>query len=294
MKTLDIANVPFNGGNRDGSTEQTAAILADPAFAQQLAQQYPLRPGRVVTLQSEHTHDNQAACSRLFMRVHDTMMQQMQALPHQPFLLIGGDHSIAMGTWSGVLDAAPDPDRVGLLWFDAHMDAHTFQTTPSGNLHGMPVAALLGADDPELRAFYPGCHHLNPDNLVLAGVRSYETEERELLDRMGVAWYGVDQMVHSDAGLAWIRSLWQRLRTQCDWIGISIDIDVIDPVDAPGVSTPVANGLPANTLYQLLHWLMQQPECIGLEIAEYSPANDAMSKTRQVLLDLIGHAFTKP
>ncbi|MGZ8227389.1 MAG: arginase family protein [Methylococcaceae bacterium] len=87
------------------------------------------------------------------------------------FLVIGGDHSCALGTWGGVLNGFQQPGKFGLLWLDGHMDAHTFATSPSGNIHGMPLAALLGKADPKLAAMYPGSAFIKPENLILIGVR---------------------------------------------------------------------------------------------------------------------------
>ena len=113
---------------------------------------------------------------------------------NQPFLVIGGDHSCALGTWGGVLNGLQQPDKFGLIWLDAHMDAHTFATSPSGNIHGMPLAALLGKADKKLAAMYPGSDFIKPENLILIGVRSYENEEYDLLKQAAVEIVFADQI----------------------------------------------------------------------------------------------------
>jgi len=101
-------------------------------------------------------------------------------------LVLGGDHSIAVGTWSGAANALAPGGRLGLVWLDAHMDAHVPRTSPSGNWHGMPVAHLLGRGAPELTALARSGPALRPENLCLVGVRSYEPPEARLLRRLGV------------------------------------------------------------------------------------------------------------
>ena len=88
---------------------------------------------------------------------------------HQPFMVISGDHSSAMGTWAGVLNALQPTHQLGLLWLDAHLDAHTYRSSPSGHCHGMPVAALLGKADARLRRLYPSLHYLNTKPVDYAG-----------------------------------------------------------------------------------------------------------------------------
>ena len=108
------------------------------------------------------------------------------ALARKSILVLGGDHSCALGTWGGVLQAFRFPSDFGLIWIDAHMDAHNFDTTPSGNLHGMPLAGILGVGDARLQSLYPGHAYLHSPNVHLMGVRSYESAEADLLKSQGV------------------------------------------------------------------------------------------------------------
>ncbi|MGZ5054140.1 MAG: arginase family protein [Methylobacter sp.] len=105
---------------------------------------------------------------------------------NQTFLVIGGDHSCALGTWGGVINGLQQRDKLGLIWLDAHMDAHTFATSPSGNIHGMPVAALLGRADKKLASMYPGQGFIKPEHFIMIGIRSFENEEYQLLKQAKV------------------------------------------------------------------------------------------------------------
>lgn len=209
-----------------------------------------------------------------------------------PFLVIGGDHSCALGTWSGVLQGLPSNNELGLIWLDAHMDAHTFATTPSGNIHGMPVAALIGQADERLRAVYPTNCFIPPENLLLIGVRSYESAEYALLKQANVKVIFADQI--SDFSETLLHAIEQLSKT-CGTIGISLDLDFIDPEDAPGVETPVPGGIKAAALLAALAsvkgQIKDQAKFCGLEISEYNPETDRHAKTLHLMKAIIETFF---
>ncbi|MDP1663793.1 MAG: arginase [Methylobacter sp.] len=203
---------------------------------------------------------------------------------NQAFLVIGGDHSCALGTWGGVLNGLQQPGKLGLIWLDAHMDAHTFATSPSGNIHGMPLAALLGRADKKLATLYPSSDFIKPENLILIGVRSYEPEEYDLLKQAAVDIVFARQI----DGLAQvlIKAI-DKLSLSCQVIGISIDLDFIDPDDAPGVETPAQGGIKAGELLEALSLINRHPKICGLEISEFNPENDSENKTLQLMKAII-------
>jgi ornithine--oxo-acid transaminase len=198
-------------------------------------------------------------------------------------LVIGGDHSLAAGSWRGIgraLGAAP-----GLIWIDAHLDAHTPDSSPSGNAHGMPLAALFGLGDP-LMTDIPG-PSLDPARTVVIGVRSYETAEIERLAALGVRLYEMPEI--NARGLAEVFAEARSLVDNGPW-GISLDLDAIDPGHAPGVSTPVAGGLLPEALRQVLRGVLRERNCVGLEIAEYNPLADPDGRTANLVLGLLDAA----
>ncbi|MGZ5621026.1 MAG: arginase [Methylobacter sp.] len=203
---------------------------------------------------------------------------------NQPFLIIGGDHSCALGTWGGVLNGLQQPGKFGLIWLDAHMDAHTFATSPSGNIHGMPVAALLGKADKKLAAMYPGSGFIKPENLILIGVRSYEDEEYDLLKQVKVEIVFAKQINRLAQVL--IKAV-DKLSLSCQAIGISIDLDFIDPEDAPGVETPAPGGIKAEELIETLSLINRHPKICGLEISEFNPEKDFNNRTLYLMKDII-------
>jgi arginase len=214
-----------------------------------------------------------------------------QTKENQPFLIIGGDHSCAMGTWGGVLNAMQQPDKFGLIWLDAHMDAHTYLTSPSGNVHGMPVAALLGRADEKLASIYPSPHFINAAYLILIGVRDYEQEEYDLLKQAGVEIVFANQMNGFATAL---NKAVNKLSMTCDRIGISIDLDVIDPEDAPGVETPAKSGIKAKELLTALSLINSHPKICGLELSEFSPEKDINHKTLYLMKTIVEAFYGEP
>ena len=210
---------------------------------------------------------------------------------NQPFLVIGGDHSCALGTWGGVLNGLQQHGKFGLIWLDAHMDAHTFATSPSGNVHGMPVAALLGRADKKLAMMYPGSGFIKPENLILIGVRNYENEEYDLLMQAAVEIVFADRI----NGLAQVLiEAIDKLSLSCRTIGISIDLDFIDPEDAPGVETPAQGGIKAKELIESLSSINRHPKVCGLEISEFNPEKDSKNKTLHLMKAIIEAFYGEP
>ena len=222
---------------------------------------------------------------RLFRQLHHATQNCVRS--KQPFLVVEGDHSSAMGTWSGVMDGLEADQSLGLIWIDAHMDANTFQSSPTGNVHGMPVAALLDSKDRRLQKLYPGKKHLDPKNLILIGLRSYETGEKALLDSLGVEYYTVDSLKATGSLETILRRSVKRLEERCSQIGMSIDMDAIDPRDAPAVATPVAQGLRGRELVQAISKALQNITLCGLEISEYVPEIDPDQRTVRLISQLI-------
>lgn len=198
-------------------------------------------------------------------------------------LVIGGDHCIALGTWRGVMVANPHPEPVGLIWIDAHLDAHTPETSPSGRLHGMPLAALLGVGAPPLvNGNEP---RLDPRHVCVVGVRSAEAAEQALLARLGVRVIDMAEIARTglQAALAEARRI---AGEGTAGYGISLDLDALDPHDAPAVGVPCDNGLRGNRLVAALRTLRGDPKLLALEIAEFDPHHDVDHRSARLVIDL--------
>jgi ornithine--oxo-acid transaminase len=219
--------------------------------------------------------------ARWCARLADTVVASLGA-GHQPFV-VGGDHSIAAGTWRGVARAAAGP--IGLLWIDAHLDAHVPDDSPSGNPHGMPLALLLGEGDPRLAM---SC--LLPWNVCVVGARDWEDSEWQRLRRLGVT-------IFTDADIA-RRGLPETLRDALRVVrggeagfGVTIDLDVLDPKEAPGVNTPAAGGQPATSWFDALRGLATEPDCLAVELVEYDGERDRDGMTADRVAELTASLF---
>jgi arginase len=199
---------------------------------------------------------------------------------HEFPVVIGGDHSCAVGTWRGVAAAFEGP--VGLVWIDAHMDAHTRATSPSGNLHGMPLANLLGE--------WGGTRALAPGHVCLIGIRSFEPEEEALLERLGVRIYRMPEV--RERGLAAVMTEAIGIATTgTRAFGISLDVDAVDPAAAPGVSTPAESGIEPEALLEALRIAAASPGLAGLEMVEYNPTVDREGRTGLLVTQALAAAL---
>lgn len=204
---------------------------------------------------------------------------------HLPCVL-GGDHSCAGGTWSGV--ARSVRGELGLVWIDAHMDAHTPGTSHTGRLHGMPLAWLLGEDDDPLYGLATGV--IEPEHVALIGVRSYEPEEKLRLERLGVRVVYMEEI--RSRGIKPVLDEAIAIATRgTTAFGISIDLDVVTPDEAPGVGTPVPDGVSGAELGRALDGIGLRADLAALELVEYSPRLDPTGGTARVAVDLVRAAL---
>ena len=200
-------------------------------------------------------------------------------------VILGGDHAIAAGTWRGVSRALGTPP--GLIWIDAHLDAHTPESTPSGNPHGMPLAALLGKGATEMVDIAGTA--LDPARIAVLGVRSYESAEASFLSDRGVQVFEMAE-IHRRGLAAVFADALTIASPEGRPYGISLDLDAIDPETAPGVSTPVSNGIASGDLCQALAGRLRSPSLVALEIAEYNPGNDPTHTTARLAVALLAAA----
>lgn len=203
------------------------------------------------------------------------------AAGHFPVVL-GGDHAIVMGSWAGV--ARGQGGTLGLIWLDAHLDAHTLETTPSMNAHGMGAAALLGHGYGPFLDLCGGV--LRPEHVCYIGVRSYERGEMALLRRLGVRIIEMEEVKRRgiDAALAEGLAI---ATSGTDGFGLTIDLDGFDPQDAPGIGLKEPDGLRAAPTCAALSLLAQHEKLRALEIVEYIPEFDCDRRTAHLVRDLI-------
>ncbi len=204
----------------------------------------------------------------------------------QFFIVFGGDHSCAIGTWSGVYDALDSQDELGLIWIDAHMDSHTPETTPTGNIHGMPLASLLGYGNAKLINILKAQPKLKPQNICLIGIRSYEEGEAELLKKLNVRIFFMDEV--KERGMeAVMKEALSIVKKHTSYFGVTLDIDAIDPADAPGTGVVESDGIRAKDIYRAVQMLANEKRLIGFEIAEFDPHKDKNHMTEMFISNLI-------
>ncbi|PZN09946.1 MAG: arginase [Bacillota bacterium] len=207
-------------------------------------------------------------------------------------LVLGGDHSLAVGTVAGLLDAGWDD--LGLLWFDAHADFNDSETTPSGNVHGMPVSCIVGQAAPELLAYTRWMRRYLPaDRIVMIGLRDVDPGERQRLRASGIAVYTMQQI--DEMGIAEVtRRALEHLRTRgARRLYVSFDMDVVDPDVAPGVGTPVVGGLTYRESHLAMEIVAESGLLAGMEVVEVNPIRDVLNRTAELAVALIASAFGK-
>ena len=202
-------------------------------------------------------------------------------------LFLGGDHSIAMGTIGGVSHAR----STGLIWMDAHGDFNTLETSPSGNVHGMPLAALLGDGDPGLVNIGRSGQKIDPDNVVLIGIRSLDEKEKERLKESGVTLYTMRDI--DEKGISAITNEILMKFIRMKHIHISLDMDIMDPVEAPGVGTPVLGGLTYREAHLFMEIMADSAKLSSMDMVEINPILDQANKTAGLAVDLAVSALGK-
>lgn len=206
-----------------------------------------------------------------------------------PFV-IGGDHSCAIGTWSGI--AATQKQALGLLWIDAHLDSHTPETSETQRLHGMPLAVLLGEGDTRLSGLAGQRPAIDPRFCAVIGARSFEAGEPVRLRRLGVRFYTGHEIRQRGLGIV-LAEAWRRVAAAPGGFGVSLDMDVLDPMLAPGVSVPEHRGLHPQQLATLLRQQPRKHRLRGLEVVEFNPRRDPQGRTRRLLPTLMSSLLLK-
>lgn len=198
-------------------------------------------------------------------------------------VFLGGDHSISIGTVSGVAGAAKDAGPTGVIWLDAHADFNTPETSPSGNVHGMPLATLTGRGYTDLVSI--GGPAVRGGDVVIVGLRSVDREERELLAEAGVNVYTMKDV---DAyGIASVMRGALEDLSHLDRVHLSFDLDVVDPEVAPGVGTPVRGGLTYREAHLVMELINEAGVVTSLDVVEINPILDAKNGTAELAVELV-------
>ena len=226
-------------------------------------------------------------CNRLRLRVRRTL--EDGRVP----LVMGGDHSIAIGTVAGVAEHFRNQQqKIGLIWVDAHADMNTPEISPSGNVHGMPLATLLGIGHEKLVAIGGFSPKVDKENVCLIGIRDLDEHERDVVRRSGIHAYtmrdvderGMRAIMQESIGFASNGTV---------GFHVSFDLDGMDPRDVPGTGTPVKGGISWREANLLMEMVADSGRMTSLEITELNPILDVRNQSGEVAVDVILSAFGK-
>jgi arginase len=238
-----------------------------------------------------HLGNHAEAVSRWVEAIHDETLAAL-AEGQRPFL-IGGDHSVSMGSVSAVArHVAREGKRVAVLWIDAHPDFNTPQSSPSGNMHGMSLAFLTGNEDLTRLMHGREFPAILPTDVSVIGARSIDREEKEAIATAGVRCH--DMRVVDEHG---IRHIMEETLAGIDpattHLHVSFDLDVVDPALAPGVGTPVLGGLNYREAHHVMELLHDSGLVGSLDVVELNPMRDIEGQTAHLMVDLVGSLFGK-
>jgi len=208
-------------------------------------------------------------------------------------LIIGGDHSIAIGSFAGVASYYKKKNEtLGLIWFDAHADINTPETSPTGNIHGMPLATLLGYGAPELTNVAGFAPKLDPKLCVHVGARDIDAGERELIRKLGIRFFTMREI--DERGMKECMDDAIKIASRgSGGYGVTFDVDVLDPGDAPGSGTLVRGGLTYREAHLAMEKIAEAGGMRSLEIVEINTALDVNNKTAELGVELILSALGK-
>ena len=267
------------------ATSEAPAYLCDRGIIGRLgAQGVEARWSEIIAVSDEAGADVAGAISRAGRSLAYSVSDAVRN--NSSFTVLGGDHSCAIGTWSGAANALRGDGPLGLIWVDAHMDSHTPETSPSGRIHGMPLACLLGHGDSALTAIAHAPPAVLPQHVAIVGVRSYEAEEAEMLRRLGVRVFFMGEI--EKRGLAAVMDDASHIAFNgTAGAGISIDLDALGPEEVSAVGSPEPGGLAVSDLCAALTRFTENPRAIGCEIVEFNPTLSGAVKTADIIEELL-------
>lgn len=298
-KQISLLGVPLGFGSSLAGVDIGPAALRVARLNQRIAQlgytvhdlgdlriERPQSAGELAG-KANYLHEISAACEELAVAVHKIMSDG--ELP----VILGGDHSIAIGSIAGVASFCREQNQaLGLIWFDAHADMNTPETTPSGNIHGMPLSALLGYGAKELTDVSGFAPKLEPRFCAHIGARDLDQGERELIRRLGIRFFTMREIDERGMSACVDEALVIASRADGGY-AVTFDIDALDPGDAPGSGTLVRGGLTYREAHLAMEKIAEAGGMRSLEIVEINTALDINNRTAELGVELILSALGK-
>lgn len=289
IQQVAIVAVPFGKGAGTPGAELGPAHLHAAGLARKLAElnisfrlaeevSSTAQPRPVQAANAKHLSEVHEVSSQLSDRISEIVAEG--AFP----LVLGGDHSISIGTIAGLAEHYPN---LGVIWFDAHSDLNTVDTSPSGNIHGMSLGISLGKGIPLLTGLRGISPKIKPEHVAIVGARSLDSGEKAYIRSLGIACYTMHDI--DLIGIARVmEKVIRQLRQSTDGVHVSFDIDSLDPREAPGTGTPVRGGLSYREAHLALELLYQSKLVTSAEFVEVNPSLDHNDQTAKLAVELIG------
>ena len=289
-KTISIIGVPMDLGQGRRGVDMGASAIRYAGLQERIEQLgYTVKDqGNIhVPTAETHTISNQNHKLKYLPEVvrvsEDLAAKVAEVVKQDEFpIILGGDHSIAIGSLAGVTQQYKN---LGVIWFDAHGDFNTEETTPSGNIHGMPLAVSVGIGHQELvnvAGFNP---KVKPENIVIVGARSIDSDERRLLKENNVTVYTMHEIDKLGIGKVMEEAI-RIAGTGTDGIHLSLDLDSIDPDMCPGVGTPVLGGVTYREGHLAMEMLFQSGRVVSCDLVEVNPILDEGNRTARTAVAL--------
>lgn len=298
-RSLSLLGVPLGYGASMAGVDIGPAALRVARITQRIARLgYSVHDLGDMRLERPQTHPEveeklkyvreiSNACEQLAVEVEEIL--KAGQLP----LILGGDHSIAIGSFAGVASYyKKQNETLGLIWFDAHADMNTPESTPSGNIHGMPLAALLGYGAPELTNVAGFAPKLDPQLCAHVGARDVDPGEREMIKKLGIRFFTMREI--DERGMKSVMDDAIKIASRgTAGYAVTFDVDVLDPGDAPGSGTLVRGGLTYREAHLAMEKISEAGGMRSLEIVEINTALDVNNKTAELGVELILSALGK-
>lgn len=275
MKKIKFIAAPFHlGANNKGIKEGYEKYKND------ILCEYVLD---VSKFKEDFSNDNLKNLDAVIEMTKELSKQTSKAVKNGDIpITIGGDHSIALGTISGVSEQI---NNLGVVWVDAHGDMNTDETTPSGNIHGMILAALQDLGSKKLTSLVE--NKIATKNLAIFGTRDLDKGEEELMNNANVNYFSYD-VIESNGLTETLTQLKNKMK-KVKKLHLSIDLDSINPIFSPGVSVPVNGGFSPEDIKLIVDFFFENFQIVSIDIVEYNPAKDVNDKTLKIMKEIIYH-----
>jgi arginase len=299
MNSVSIIGVPCDlGANMRGANIGPSAIRIAGLHEKLKVLGYQVTergdidvPLRECLTDADVSEKHKTAIERICNRLQDQVFNVLQS--GQKPIVLGGDHCIGIGTIAGVSRFVKSQEKeMGLLWIDAHADMNTPQSTHSGNIHGMPLSVALGQGFESLVTMGGLGQKVNPRHVALLGIRTLDSEEKDLLKQSGIRYFTMREIDERGMHQVMQEALSVVLNGTAGF-HLSFDMDAIDPLYAPGVSTPVSGGISLREAHLALEMMADTSKLLSMEFVELNPMCDIDHKTARLVVDFIQSALGK-